>query len=83
MWRAETGTELVYFHGFDNVYHWGLLDLVLLMAHGDRYVLPEANISNEFYDLEGEKFSTSRDHLIRSADLLAEVPGTWSASTWR
>ncbi|MER7783305.1 class I tRNA ligase family protein [Streptomyces albidoflavus] len=74
LWRAETGTELVYFHGFDNVYHWGLLDLVLLMAHGDRYVLPEANISNEFYDLEGEKFSTSRDHLIRSADLLAEVP---------
>ncbi|QKZ19970.1 class I tRNA ligase family protein [Streptomyces chartreusis] len=74
LWRADSGTELVYFHGFDNVYHWGLLDLVLLMAHGDRYVLPEANISNEFYDLEGEKFSTSRNHLIWSADLLAEVP---------
>ncbi|WP_051789764.1 class I tRNA ligase family protein [Streptomyces sp. NRRL S-1022] len=74
LWRAENGTELVYFHGFDNVYHWGLMDLVLLMAHGDRYVLPEANISNEFYDLEGEKFSTSRNHLIWSADLLAEVP---------
>ncbi|MEV5912757.1 class I tRNA ligase family protein [Streptomyces chartreusis] len=74
LWRAGSGTELVYFHGFDNVYHWGLLDLVLLMAHGDRYVLPEANISNEFYDLEGEKFSTSRNHLIWSADLLAEVP---------
>ncbi|MFD5027644.1 class I tRNA ligase family protein [Streptomyces sp. NPDC058373] len=74
LWRAESGTELVYFHGFDNVYHWGLLDLVMLMAHGDRYVLPQANISNEFYDLEGEKFSTSRDHLIWTADLLAEVP---------
>ncbi|MGW1361232.1 class I tRNA ligase family protein [Streptomyces chartreusis] len=74
LWRAGSDTELVYFHGFDNVYHWGLLDLVLLMAHGDRYVLPEANISNEFYDLEGEKFSTSRNHLIWSADLLAEVP---------
>jgi methionyl-tRNA synthetase len=73
-WRAEHDAELVYFHGFDNVYHWGLMDLVLLMAHGDRYVLPEANISNEFYDLEGEKFSTSRHHLIWSADLLAEVP---------
>ncbi|WP_066954638.1 class I tRNA ligase family protein [Streptomyces lushanensis] len=73
-WRAEHGAELVYFHGFDNVYHWGLMDLVLLMAHGDRYVLPEANISNEFYDLDGEKFSTSRNHLIWSADLLAEVP---------
>ncbi|MEF9904741.1 class I tRNA ligase family protein [Streptomyces sp. P9-A2] len=74
LWRADSGTRLVYFHGFDNVYHWGLMDLVLLMAHGDRYALPEANISNEFYDLEGEKFSTSRNHLIWSADLLAEVP---------
>jgi methionyl-tRNA synthetase len=73
-WRAERGAELVYFHGFDNVYHWGLMDLVLLMAHGDRYTLPEANICNEFYDLDGEKFSTSRDHLIWSVDLLSEVP---------
>lgn len=74
LWRAERGTRLVYFHGFDNVYHWGLMDLVLLMAHGDRYVLPAANISNEFYDLDGTKFSTSRNHLIWSVDLLAEVP---------
>jgi methionyl-tRNA synthetase len=22
-WRAQSGAELVYFHGFDNVYHWG------------------------------------------------------------
>ncbi|WP_433189646.1 class I tRNA ligase family protein [Actinoallomurus sp. CA-150999] len=73
-WRSEQGAELVYFHGFDNVYHWGLLDLVLLMAHGDRYVLPEVNVCNEFYELEGQKFSTSRDHLIWTADLLAEVP---------
>jgi methionyl-tRNA synthetase len=73
-WRAETGAELVYFHGFDNVYHWGLLDLVLLMAHGDRYVLPAANVCNEFYDLDGEKFSTSRNHLIWARDLLADVP---------
>jgi methionyl-tRNA synthetase len=73
-WRAEQGAELVYFHGFDNVYHWGLMDLVLLMAHGDRYVVPAANIANEFYDLAGEKFSTSRNHLIRCADLLARAP---------
>src|SRR5262249_14284869 len=53
-WRAERGAELVYFHGFDNVYHWGLVDLVLLMAYGDRYVLPDANVCNEFYELAGE-----------------------------
>ncbi|GAA3465010.1 class I tRNA ligase family protein [Saccharothrix longispora] len=73
-WRAERDAELVYFHGFDNVYHWGLVDLVMLLAHGDRYVTPESNVCNEFYDLDGEKFSTSRNHLIWSADLLAEVP---------
>jgi methionyl-tRNA synthetase len=73
-WRAEHGAEVVYFHGYDNVYHWGLVDLVLLMAHGDRYVTPVANVCNEFYDLGGEKFSTSRNHLIWTVDLLAEVP---------
>jgi methionyl-tRNA synthetase len=74
LWRAEQDAELVYFHGFDNTYHWGLMDLVLLMAHGERYVLPASNICNEFYDLDGSKFSTSRNHLIRAGELLTEVP---------
>ena len=73
-WLADRGAEIVYFHGFDNVYHWGLMDLALLMAHGDRYTLPSTNVCNEFYDLDGEKFSTSRNHLIWSVDLLTEVP---------
>ncbi|MFC4907221.1 class I tRNA ligase family protein [Actinomadura gamaensis] len=73
-WRAGADPELVYFHGFDNVYHWGFLDLVMLMAHGDRYALPESNVVNEFYDLRGEKFSTSRGHLVWTADLLEDVP---------
>ncbi|HEX5120206.1 MAG TPA: class I tRNA ligase family protein [Pseudonocardiaceae bacterium] len=73
-WRAEHDAEVVYFHGFDNVYHWGLMDLVLLMAHGDRYVLPTANVCNEFYNLGDGKFSTSRNHLVRTGELLADVP---------
>lgn len=73
-WRADAGAELIYFYGFDNVYHWGLLDLVLLMAHGDRYVLPAANVCNEFYELEGEKFSSSRNHLLRAREVLGAVP---------
>lgn len=73
-WEASRDAELVYFHGYDNVYHWGLMDLVLLMAHGDRYITPTSDVCNEFYDLRGDKFSTSRNHLIWSADLLAEVP---------
>lgn len=73
-WHAGRGTSLVYFHGFDNVYFWGLVDLVMLLAHGDRYIVPDANICNEFYELEHQKFSTSRNHLIWGADLIAEVP---------
>ncbi|TCO60681.1 class I tRNA ligase family protein [Actinocrispum wychmicini] len=73
-WRAGQGTRLVYFHGYDNVYHWGLMDLVTLMAHGDRYVTPAGNVCNEFYDLADDKFSTSRNHLIHAVDLLAGIP---------
>ncbi|MHA6757411.1 class I tRNA ligase family protein [Streptacidiphilus sp. PAMC 29251] len=73
-WRAEHGAELVYFHGFDNVYHWGLMDLTFLLAHGNRYITPYTSVCNEFYDLDGEKFSTSRGHLITAAELMAEVP---------
>jgi len=74
LWRAEDKAQVVYFHGFDNVYFWGMVDLVLLMAHGERYVLPRANICNEFYELDHEKFSTSRNHVIWTADLVDEVP---------
>jgi methionyl-tRNA synthetase len=71
-WRAEQGAELVLLHGFDNVYHWGLVSLVLLLAHGDRYIRPSASVVNEFYELEHAKFSTSRGHLIRGTELIDE-----------
>ncbi|MBT2396905.1 class I tRNA ligase family protein [Streptomyces sp. ISL-100] len=73
-WRADTGAELVYFHGFDNVFHWGLLDLVMLLAHGDRYITPASNVCNQFYELDHAKFSTSRRHLINSTELLRDAP---------
>jgi methionyl-tRNA synthetase len=73
-WRSGHGAELVYFHGFDNVYHWAVMDLALLLAHGDRYVRPSASVCNEFYELEHAKFSTSRNHLIKAADLVADCP---------
>lgn len=74
LWLAEHDAEIVYFHGFDNTYHWGLLDLALLMAHGERYQTPESNVCNEFYELDGAKFSTSRGHLVWTMDLLRTVP---------
>ncbi|MFJ7944782.1 class I tRNA ligase family protein [Streptomyces sp. NPDC096354] len=73
-WRAQEDAELVYFHGFDNVYHWALMDLVMLLAHGDRYITPVGNVCNEFYELDHAKFSTSRNHLINSGELLESAP---------
>ncbi|GGT12447.1 class I tRNA ligase family protein [Streptomyces purpureus] len=73
-WLSEHGIDLVYFLGFDNVYFWGMTHLALLMAHGDRYIEPHAIVSNEFYELENEKFSTSKGHVVWARDLVAEVP---------
>jgi methionyl-tRNA synthetase len=74
LWHAGHGTKLVYFLGFDNAYFWGVTHLALLMAHEGRYVLPDTIVCNEFYELDNEKFSTSRGHVVWSHELVAEVP---------
>jgi methionyl-tRNA synthetase len=74
LWRAEHDIALVYFLGFDNAYFWGMTHLALLMAHEGRYVLPDTIVCNEFYELENEKFSTSRGHVVWGHDLVREVP---------
>jgi methionyl-tRNA synthetase len=74
LWRAEHEAKVVYFLGFDNAYFWGVTHLALLMAHEGRYVLPDAIVCNEFYELENEKFSTSKGHVVWMRDLLAHVP---------
>ncbi|MFD9126970.1 class I tRNA ligase family protein [Kitasatospora sp. NPDC059571] len=74
LWRAERGNRLVYFIGFDNIWFWGLTHLALIMAHEGRYIVPDAMVVNEFYELENEKFSTSRGHVLYCDELLAEVP---------
>lgn len=73
-WLADADPEIVCFHGFDNVYHWAMVDVAMLLAHGDRYTLPTRHVCNEFYELAGDKFSTSRNHLILGIDLLGRMP---------
>ncbi len=65
---------MVQFYGFDNVWYWGIADLALLMAHDGRYVLPDTYVCNEFYELDNDKFSTSKGHVIWMRDLLQDVP---------
>jgi methionyl-tRNA synthetase len=74
LWLPEENTRIVHFLGFDNAYFFALTHMALLMAHGDRYVRPEWVLTNEFYELESEKFSTSKRHVLSVQDILGEVP---------
>jgi methionyl-tRNA synthetase len=74
LWRPSENRRMVHFLGFDNAFFFCLPHIALLMAHGDRYIRPEWIMTNEFYELESEKFSTSKGHVVSCADLLAEVP---------
>ena len=74
LWRSEQDPEIVYFLGFDNAYFWGVTHLSLLLAHDGRYAVPDTIVCNEFYELENEKFSTSKGHVVWGRDLLLEVP---------
>lgn len=74
LWEAGRGLRMVHFLGFDNAFFFCLPHIALLMAHGDRYIRPDSIINNEFYELESEKFSTSKGHVVSCQELLAEVP---------
>lgn len=95
-WAAEQGndekwkeywldkdTELIHFIGKDNIVFHCIIFPTLLMLDGD-YVLPENVPANEFLNLEGKKFSTSRGWAVWlneflddfEPDLLRYVLGT-------
>ncbi|WP_019927287.1 class I tRNA ligase family protein [Nocardia sp. BMG111209] len=69
VWRAGSGYELVQFLGYDNTFYFSLAHLALTFAHGG-LILPTAIVTNEFYHLDGAKFSTSRRHVIGARDLV-------------
>ena len=60
--------------GFDNAYFHALLFPAAYLATGEAMPLATAYVVNEFYRLEGEKFSTSRGYAIWGSDFLREVP---------
>lgn len=74
LWRAEADTRVVYFLGFDNTYPFAVAAIAMLLASDGRYLLPTEFITNEFYELDNAKFSTSRGHVVWGRDLVAEVP---------
>jgi methionyl-tRNA synthetase len=73
LWFSEAGTKVVYFLGSDASSAFAVVGVAMLLALG-AYVLPEQFVTNEFYELDNGKFSTSRGHLVTGRQLAAEVP---------
>jgi methionyl-tRNA synthetase len=76
IWKAPD-TEIVQFFGFDNGYFHALLFPALLMAYDPQIRLPSVFVTNEFYLLDGQKFSSSREHAIWATDFAARQPADW------
>jgi len=72
-WRSFWGSgqnRVVQFFGFDNCWNHGVLYPALLTAFDANIKPPTAFVSNQLYRLEGEKFSTSRNHAVWVRDLV-------------
>lgn len=61
-WQGDG--RVVQFFGYDNGYFHAVLFPAEWIAYDPDLRLPEAFVVNEFYQLEGAKFSTSRGHAI-------------------
>jgi len=72
-WKSPDA-RVAQFFGVDNSFYYGVLIPALFLAFAPEIRLPEVMVTNEFYRLDGKKFSTSRDHRILGRDLLSEVP---------
>ncbi len=66
-------TNLIHFIGKDNIVFHCLIFPAMLMGHGD-YVLPENVPANEFLNIKGLKFSTSRGIALWVEDFLEKYP---------
>jgi methionyl-tRNA synthetase len=73
LWLADAGTKVVYFLGSDASSAFAVVGVAMLLALGG-HTLPEQFVTNEFYELDNDKFSTSRGHVVTGRQLAAEVP---------
>lgn len=62
--------EMWFFLGVDNAFYYSTLIPALLLGAGVRPGALTGLVVNEFYRLDGQKFSTSRDHAIWAHEFL-------------
>jgi methionyl-tRNA synthetase len=74
-WQQQD-TRLIHFIGKDNIVFHCMTFPSILKSHGD-YVLPYNVPANEFLNLEGQKFSTSRNHAVWLHEALEVFPADY------
>ena len=70
---AAEDRKLVHFIGKDNIVFHSIIFPILLRDHGD-FILPDNVPASEFLNLEGDKFSTSRNWAVWLHDYLENYP---------
>lgn len=68
-----TDRKLVHFIGKDNIVFHAIIFPILLKDHGD-FILPDNVPASEFLNLEGDKFSTSRNWAVWLHEYLENYP---------
>ena len=71
-WKNKD-TKLVHFIGKDNIVFHAIIFPILLKAHGE-YILPDNVPASEFLNLEGDKFSTSRNWAVWLHEFIESYP---------
>lgn len=69
----DPATRLIHFIGKDNIVFHAIIWPLFLMGHGD-YILPDDIPANEYLNLEGAKFSTSRNYAVWLDEYLEKFP---------
>ena len=70
---AAEDRKLVHFIGKDNIVFHSIIFPILLRDHGD-FILPDNVPASEFLNLEGDKFSTSRNWAVWLHEYLENYP---------
>lgn len=73
-WWKNPATDYYAFIGKDNIVFHTLIFPTMLYARQDGYILPKNVPANEFLNLEGQKFSKSRNWSIDLQDFLIDFP---------
>lgn len=70
-WKGDR--KLIHFIGKDNIVFHAIIFPILLKAHGE-FILPDNVPAYEFLNLEGDKFSTSRNWAVWLHEYIAAYP---------